>query len=160
MEALRHDRTIGPDLDSTIGHNGVRESDGFILDIFQERKKAYKLTRTKYKIIYGSRFEFDFSRSTITLPIFGKQEGHYELELVVSDQSVGHNEKSRYLFRSLGQQSFRLNGIHCFEAFLERGDVLDIGFNRIHFPRAVSKVLDEQVLSSKIIKSPIAVLIE
>lgn len=160
MEALRQDRTIGPDLDSTIGHNGVRESDEFILDIFQERKKTFKLNRTKYKIICGARFEFDFSHSIITLPVFGKQEGSYELELVASQHSNGHCDKSRYLFRSLGQQSFRLNGIHCFEAFLERGDVLDIGFNRIHFPRAVSKVLDDHVISSKIAKSSISVLIE
>ncbi len=160
MEALRQDRTIGPDLDSTIGHNGVRESDEFILDIFQERKKSFKLNRTKYKIISGKNFEFDFSRSMITLPVFGKTEGSYELELVVSQQSSGHCDKSRYLFRSLGQQSFRLNGIHCFEAFLERGDVLDIGFNRIHFPRVESKIIDEHVLSSKVAKSSIAILIE
>ena len=160
MEALRQVRMIGPDLDSTIGHNGVRESDEFILDIFQERKKSFKLNRTKYKIICGQQFEFDFSQAIITLPVFGKQKGHFELELIGSNQTTGHCEKSRYLFRSLGQQSFRLNGIHCFEAFLERGDVLDVGFNRIHFPRTDSQVLDDQALSLKIIQSPIAVLIE
>lgn len=160
MEALRQDRTIGPDLDSTIGHNGVRENDEFIMDIFQERKKSFKLNRTHYKISCGSKFEFDFSRSIITLPYFGAHAGHYELKLVVSDHSTGHCTKSRYLVRSLGQKPFRLNGIHCFEAFLERGDVLDIGFNRIHFPRAVFKILDKTILSTKIIKSPIAVLIE
>ena len=160
MEALRQDRTIGPDLDSTIGHNGVRENDEFILDIFQERKKTFKLNRTKYKIYCGPSFEFDFSQSIITLPYFGKEAGQYVLKLITSEQSIGHCKKSRYLFRSLGKQSFRLNGIHCFEAFLERGDVLDIGFNRIHFPRQDYKALDEQYLSPKIIKSPIAVLIE
>ncbi len=160
MEALRQDRTIGADLDSTIGHNGVRENDEFILDIFQERKKTFKLNRTKYQILCGSKFEFDFSRSIITLPFFGEHAGRFELNLVISDQSIEHCENSRYLIRSLGQRPFRLNGIHCFEAFLERGDVLDIGFNRIHFPRTMFKVLDETILSTKIIKSPIAVLIE
>lgn len=160
MEAFKQDRTIGAELDSTIGYNGVRECDEFILDIFQERKKTFKLTRTKYKIMCGVSFEFDFSRSVITLPVFGKQEGHYELELITSGQSTSHCEKSRYLFRSLGQQSFRLNGIHCFEAFLERGDILDIGFNRIHFPRIQSKDFNEKIISSKIIKSSIAIIIE
>lgn len=62
MEALRQDRMIGPDLDSTIGHSGVRESDEFILDIFQERKKSFRLNRTKYKIICGKKYDFDFQR--------------------------------------------------------------------------------------------------
>lgn len=161
MEALRQDRMIGPDLDSTIGHNGVRESDEFILDIFQERKKSFKLNRTKYKIHCGKKFEFDFGRAIITLPFFDNAEGSFELELIASNSSKNHNEKSRYLFRSLGERAFRLNGIHCFEAFLERGDVLDIGFNRIHFPRVESiKTNNEMELSGKLVKSPIAVLIE
>lgn len=159
MEALRNDRIIGPDLDSTIGHNGVRESDDFILDIFQERKKTFKLNRTKYTIHCGVKFEFDFTRAVITVPFFGKHEGSFELELVSDNHSGNHDEKSRYLFRSTGERAFRLNGIHCFEAFLERGDVLDIGFNRIHFPRIESTSSPDQ-LSKKVIQSPIAVLIE
>jgi len=160
MEALRQDRMIGPDLDSTIGHNGVRESDEFILDIFQERKKSFKLNRTKYTVQCGQKFEFDFSKAIITLPVFGKQEGHYELELIANTLSKNHNEKSRYLFRSLGEKAFRLNGIYCFEAFLERGDVLDIGFNRIYFPRVETTPKLDLQLSERVIKSPIAVLIE
>lgn len=160
MEALRQDRLIGPDLDSTIGHNGVRESDEFILDIFQERKKSFKLNRTKYKIMCGPKFEFDFSRAIITLPFFGQHEGRFELELIANSTSLQHDEKSRYLFRSLGERAFRLNGIHCFEAFLERGDVLDIGFNRIHFPRVETIANTQMQLSERLIKSPIAVLIE
>jgi transcriptional regulator of acetoin/glycerol metabolism len=160
MEALRQDRLIGPDLDSTIGHNGVRESDEFILDIFQERKKSFKLNRTKYKIMCGPKFEFDFSRAIITLPFFGKHEGSFELELIADSTLRNHSEKSRYLFRSVGERAFRLNGIHCFEAYLERGDVLDIGFNRIHFPRVEIIANTEVQLSERLIKSPIAVLIE
>jgi sigma54-dependent transcription regulator len=160
MEALRQDRMIGPDLDSTIGHNGVRESDEFILDIFQERKKSYKLNRTKYKIICGKRFDFDFSKAIITMPVFSKHDASFELELIASTLSRSHNEKSRYLFRSLGEKAFRLNGIYCFEAFLERGDVLDIGFNRIHFPRPETLNNSDLQLSERLIKSPIAVLIE
>ena len=160
MEAIRQDRMIGPDLDSTIGYNGVRENDEFILDIFQERKKTFKLSRTKYKILCGKEFDFDFIKAVITMPFFGNNEGSYELELIADKNSRGHGEKSRYLFRSLGQHSFRLNGIHCFEAFLERGDVLDIGFNRIHFPRAELSITKDKTLSDKVIKSSISILIE
>lgn len=53
MEALRQDRTIGPDLDSTIGHNGVREGDEFILDVFQERKSHLNLIVLNTKFFVG-----------------------------------------------------------------------------------------------------------
>lgn len=160
MEALRQDRMIGGDLDSTIGLNGVREGDEFVMDIFQERKKTFKLNRTRYKISCDKRFEFNFSTAEVKIPFFGKNDGSYELVLIADKHSMGYSEKSRYLFRSLGEFPFRLNGIHCFEAYLERGDVLDIGFNRIHFLRQNSSTAENLAIPLKVIQSPIAILIE
>jgi transcriptional regulator of acetoin/glycerol metabolism len=160
MEALRQERVITPNLESSIGLNGVRENDEFIMEIFQERKKSFRLNRTRYKIMTAAKYEFDISKTEIKLPCFGKDEGVYELVLVSSLSPNRHNEKSRYLFRSLGKSPFRLNGIHCFEAFLERGDIIDIGFNRIHFPRADFTNHESHKLSGKLIRSHISVLIE
>jgi hypothetical protein len=160
MEALRQERIITPNLESSIGLNGVRENDEFIIDIFQERKKTFKLNRTKYKIQSAAKFDFDFSNTEIKIPCFGKDEGTFELVLVSQSLLSRHNENSRYLLRSLGKTPFRLNGIHCFEAFLERGDIIDIGFNRIHFPRVDFFVPNQQKLSDKLIRSHISVLIE
>ncbi|MBY0414911.1 MAG: sigma 54-interacting transcriptional regulator, partial [Bdellovibrionales bacterium] len=70
-----------------------------------------------------------------------------------------HDLKSRYLFKSLGKTPFRLNGIYCFEAFLERGDILDIGFNRIQFPRMEREVCNQKI-SEKLMRSQIGILIE
>lgn len=163
MEALKHVRMITPQLDSSIGVNGVRESDEFIIEAFQERKKSFKLNRTKYIFENSDKFHFDYTKAFITLPFFGKESGRFELELITSAQTKHHNHKSRYIFRSLGDEPFRINGIHCFEAFLERGDIVDVGFNRIHFPRASfaqNTQVKSNILSSKIIQSPISVMIE
>lgn len=160
MEALRQERMITPHLESSIGVRGVRENDEFMLDVFQERKRTFRLNRTRYKIKNGGSFEFDFSKSKITLPIFGKEECLYELELVADRKDKNHNENSRYLLRSLGTAPFRLNGTYCFEAFLERGDAVDIGFNRIHFLKPDIKFHEQNTLSEKFIKSPISILLE
>ncbi len=160
MEALRQERLITPHLESSIGVRGVRENDEFMMDIFQERKRIFKLNRTKYRIQNGESFEFDFSKSKIILPIFGKEECLFEIELIADKKDKNHNANSRYLLRSLGITPFRLNGTYCFEAFLERGDAVDIGFNRIHFLKPSMKTNIENTLSEKFIKSSISILLE
>ena len=160
MEALRQERVITPHLESSIGLRGVRENDEFLLDIFQERKKTYKLNRTRYKIQNGEKFDFDISKSCITIPVFGKEDCNYELELIADRKDKIHNLNSRYLLRSLGGSPFRLNGTYCFEAFLERGDAVDIGFNRINFLKPLALVPDKFNLSEKFIKSHISILLE
>lgn len=160
MEALRQERMITPHLVSSIGVRGVRENDEFVLDVFQERKRTFKLNRTRYKIQNGDCFEIDFSRAIITLPIFGREECLYELELVPGAIDKNHSDDSRYLLRSLGAAPFRLNGTYCFEAFLERGDAVDIGFNRIHFLKPGTLEKGQKSLPEKFIKSPISILLE
>lgn len=160
MEALNQVRMITPQLESSIGVNGVRESDEFIIEAFQEKKKSFKLNRTKYTFESSEKFHFDFTSANIALPFFGKDSGRFELELIINGQSKHHNHKSRYIFRSLGATPFRINGIYCFEAFLERGDIVDVGFNRIHFPRAHSAQIKNNILSHKLIHSHISVMIE
>jgi hypothetical protein len=160
VEALRQERLITPYLESSVGPRGVRENDEFLIDVFQDRKRSFKLNRTKYLIQNGNHFEFDFTRSRISLPIFGNEECLFELELVATRKNKNHNEHSRYLLRSLGITPFRLNGTHCFEAFLERGDAIDLGFNRIQFLKPTEKGYEKNILSEKYIKSPISILLE
>lgn len=168
-EVMNTERSWGKDLTGSIGLRGVRENDRFIIDVFQERKKTFKMNRTKYIFKTGQSFEVDYIKSTIALPVYGNDHGSakhreafFEMELIPEEKSKSHNDKSRYILRSLGATPFRLNGIYCFEAFLERGDLVDIGFNRIHFCRhdhEEEKTLIE-LPSENIMKSSISILIE
>lgn len=160
MEALRQERLIMPQLESSVGINGAREEDEFILEIFQGRKKTFKLNRTKYTFFSSDKFEMDFLKAHIFFPIYGNEHGTYELELVANKKNKNHDHKSRYLLRSVGEFPFRLNGTYSFEAFIERGDIVDIGFNRIHFLRPKEGLQDEIFLPEKLIKSSIAILLE
>ena len=160
-EVMSVERKWGKDLSNSIGLRGVRENDSFTIDVFQEKKKTFKLNRTRYAIQTAQSFGVDYIKSQIDLPVFKKEGASFEIELIAEETSKEHNDKSRYLLKSLSGIPFRLNGIHCFEAFLERGDVVDIGFNRIHFSREhVDQKPVTLMPSENILRSPISILLE
>ncbi len=163
MEAIKIERSILNSLENSVGLSGVREDDEVNLDLFQEKAKNFRLKRTKYKIITGSKFDFDFSKAEICLPIFDQTVNEFELLLIKHYCANDFNAKSRYLLRSVGPTPFRLNGGSTFEAFLERGDIVEIGFNRIQFlrPKRHLKLADDSTyLPDEVIKSNLSVMIE
>lgn len=163
MGAVKIERSVINSLEGSIGLKGVREDDEFSLELFQERQRTFRLKRTKYKISTASKYSFDFTTAEINLPVFDAGKTNFELVLVHHFASTEFNERSRYLIRSLGPFPFRLNGVHCFEAFLERGDVVEIGFNRIHFLRPKSQLklsANDNLLSEEMIKSTLNIMIE
>ena len=159
---LKEERTIINLLEGSIGLKGVRDSDEFSITVFQEGKKSYRLNRFKYTIKGADKFNFDFIKSEICLPYFHKDNCEYELILTNTSQSLQNNSSSRYLLRSLGRVPFRLNGMWSFEAFVERGDVVDIGFNRFHFSMPITLSADDLLnqIPIEIIESNLSVLIE
>lgn len=159
---LKEERTIINLLEASVGLTGVRDSDEFSIMVFQEGKKSYKLNRFKYTIKGADKFHFDFIKSEISLPYFHKDNCEYELILTNTSQSVRNNSASRYLLRSTAHVPFRLNGVWSFEAFIERGDLVDIGFNRIHFNMPVLLSEDDLLnqVPAEIIASNLSILIE
>lgn len=159
---MQTERILNNEFAMDVRQRGVRENDEWMLDIFQDRKKQFKLNRTRYEITNGPLFEFDQLKSKLVFPHARNVGWHYEIVLV-SESHHGHNENSRYLIRSLGMMPFKLNGMFCFEAFLERGDVVDIGYNRIHFIKpktSLSLVPDNSKINSEVMKSTMPILLE
>ena len=156
------ERILNNEYAMDVGLRGVRENDEWLLDVFQDRKKQFKLNRTRYEITNGAHFEFDQLNSKLVLPHARNIGWHFEI-ILVAENSKGHNENSRYLIRSLGAMPFKLNGMFCFEAFLERGDVVDIGYNRIHFLKPKTKlalVPDNTKINEDVMKSTMPILLE
>jgi hypothetical protein len=157
------ERTIHIALENSIGAKGAREDDDFVIEAFQERKKTFRLKRFRYLIKTANRFSFDFTRAEIYLPVFEKVSSEFELVLIKPDNAKSYDHRSRYLLRSLGVMPFKLNGIFTYEAFVERGDAIDIGFNRIHFKRPASHLkleTDDSMLSPEMMTSSLNVMIE
>jgi len=133
MEAQIVQRFIHQSLTQSAILHGAREDDEFTIEVFQDKKRHIRLKRTKYKIITGNKFELDYGSAEIQLPVFQMQKQEYELRLIPYKDIGGFTEKSRYLMRSCGEAPFKFNGSFCFEALIERGDVVEIGFNRLIF---------------------------
>jgi DNA-binding NtrC family response regulator len=120
-------------------HAPYLERDGLKFgDILQVRPptgatRTVKLQRTQFRIKLGVSERFELRGDHWHFPRFDYPLGEFELELVGS--SEGHRydleNQGRYLLRSLGQASFRLNGAPCFEAFIQRGDKIQIGHNQL-----------------------------
>lgn len=162
MENLKIERTLSKDLLSSVGLRGVRENDEFMLDIFQDRKRNFKLNRTRYLFTSTDHFDYQQLSSKFHIPCPKNFGTNFEM-ILIKDSTNVHSEQSRYLFRSLGVEPFRLNGTYCFEAFLERGDVIDICFNRIHFlkPKNKLSLVEENLkLTDEVVKSSLSILLE
>lgn len=163
MEAQKVQRFIHQTITQSAIENGAREDDEFNLEVFQDRKRTIRLKRTKYKISTGNKFELDYATAKMQLPVFQMQKQEYELILIPYKDVGGFSEKSRYLLRSCGEAPFKLNGSFCFEALIERGDLVEIGFNRFAFLKPHSQlrlVNPTSPIEVEIIKSKLNVAIE
>jgi len=162
MENLKIERQLSKELTSSVGLRGVRENDEMLMDVFQDRKRIFKLNRTHYLFTSSDCFDFQSLKSKMSLPCPKGFGTTFEMVLV-KDSHNFHSDESRYLFRSLGNDPFRLNGTYCFEAFLERGDVIDICFNRFHFLKPKGNLMlvnDNQKLTDEVVKSSLSILLE
>jgi transcriptional regulator of acetoin/glycerol metabolism len=163
VSAIRQERAVIHSLETSLGLNGVREDDELVINVFQDRPRKIKLKRTIYSLRPAARFEYASLESQINLPVFDNQSCDFELQLIPHFAARGFSDKSRYLIRSLGPVPFKLNGTFCFEAFLERGDRVEIGLNCLHFKRAVAIENDSEVsqlLLPEVIQSSLNIVIE
>lgn len=163
MGEKKLERTITVNFESETAGRGVREDDDFVVEPFQEKKKNFRLKRFRYLIRTGKSFSFNTTNGELTLPAFEKSPREFELVLIRHFYSKTYDHRSRYLFRSLGDSPFKHNGTMTFEAFVERGDTIELGYNRLHFPRPkphLKLAPDESLLSEEMMKSALNVMIE
>ncbi len=113
----------------TLNQKGLRLGDELSLSPAQGRKKTLRLNYGRYILKTAEIFDCEKVGSTITLPQLSGDEFHCELFLCSPCKSK-QDDQARFLLRSLNGVPFRLNGILCFEAFIEREDRFDLGYNR------------------------------
>lgn len=96
--------------------------------------RTIKLQRTQFQIKLGVSDRFELRGHQWHFPRFDYPLGEFQLELVGGPETHRYDLEvsGRYLLRSLGQASFRLNGAPCFEAFIQRGDKIQIGHNQLY----------------------------
>jgi transcriptional regulator of acetoin/glycerol metabolism len=115
-------------MDQQLCHSGVRLGDCCSIFPFHGKKKAFTLKNKKIDLVSSHYRPKDLSLSYIELPKSEFEQFHYRLEL---DQ--GHEEKGRFVLKTLQGRPFHLNGLAAKEAYVERSDRLYIDDNKINF---------------------------
>lgn len=111
--------------------NGSRLGDQLNLKVFQKGNRIIPLNRTRYLFHSSNEIKIDFQHCSIELPTLKNES--FLFELILLNDSNNEDMDSRFYLKSIGRDLFRLNGNFCKEAFVERGDVVDMGFNKLRF---------------------------
>lgn len=110
-------------------NSGVRLNDWIFLTPFQGARKSLEIKRTRINI----GLKLPKSSSSIPLEGLRNQRGGVTLELL-SHPTKHLNEKyRRFIVKSLNGDPFKLNGAYTTFSYLERGDLLEIGYNKLLF---------------------------
>ncbi|MCY4524505.1 MAG: sigma-54 factor interaction domain-containing protein, partial [Halobacteriovoraceae bacterium] len=133
MEGLNN--TIRDFNDDLVIKNGLRLWDRAIIYPVQGKKREMILNRKSYLFRLEKEASFYCKSYTCILPSLQFKEAVFGMYL---NDSFDENNK-RYILKSLNNFPFKLNGNFCYEAHLEQGDVLDLGYNRIKFQRSDGK---------------------
>ena len=115
-------------IDQQLCHSGVRLGDCCSIFPFHGKKKAFTLKNKKIDLVSSHYRPKDLSMSYIELPKSEYEQFHYRLEL-----DDFHEEKGRFVLKTLQGGPFRLNGLAAKEAYVERSDRLYIDDNKINF---------------------------
>ena len=137
---------------------GIRHGDYLTLLPCGGRKKNIILDRARFHFATTSDVDSSMGK-IIELPMCDSQASSFSLILC----ETGHGDDSgRYLLRANTQSSFRINGNFVFEAFIGRGDVVEMGLHRAEFHSgSVAEEKDRSLpLPGRVISSMIPILLE
>jgi len=110
---------------------GLRLGDTLWIMPCEGRAFQVKLNRTRYDICSSSEHKGKVEGNKIFLPNLSGKPFYYQLSLDLKKSNDESEKDSRYLMKSGSAIPFRQNNSFSFESFLERGDVIDIGYSRI-----------------------------
>jgi len=110
---------------------GLRLGDTLWFMPCEGREFQVNLNRTRYDICSSRDHKGKVEGNKIILPNLGGKPFFYQISLCLKNPTDENENDSRYLLKSVSSIPFRQNNSFSFESFLERGDVIDIGYNRI-----------------------------
>ena len=146
--------------------NGLRIDDICAITPYQGRKRQFILNRAKFELNLGPYHNIEKDGFKICLPALQEESALFSLSLVSLSLGHTHELSHRFLLESRDSNIFKVNGNYVFKCFLQRGDIVDLGYNRFIFGIANDKNEDEhdcvadQFLKNKLTKYNINLLIE
>jgi transcriptional regulator of acetoin/glycerol metabolism len=152
---------ISDDMDK----KGLKTGDSIHIAPISGRKSSFKLNRTCVDFISAcNKDRVEAFTSVKLLGTMAKESFHVQVR---KEQTKGRLEqkKERFMIRVVDGGPVKLNGNYVLEAYLEQGDVCEIGYNKIEFePNLGSLGFDPQQKLIKqnlrMIESNLPILIE
>ncbi len=122
-------------INNQIERNGVRIGDIITLHPLRGNKRNIKLMRSKYELYNSLSGNCNHHGTRICLPTI---DAHPIVILLFTfklykDQS--RDDDCRFVIKSENDETIKINGVFTREAYLQRGDIVDIGHNRLIFSR-------------------------
>ncbi|MGK0367628.1 MAG: transcriptional regulator of acetoin/glycerol metabolism, partial [Thermoproteota archaeon] len=163
MQAECHSRSLPLPIGENLDKLGISLGDHFdLFPLYGNRKKVI-LKRTKILFSNGFKQSEGTSRR-VWLSSFKNESLSFCLDLCAQSSNASNSEKGRFLLKSLNNYPFKLNGNLCFEAFVELGDSIYLGHNKLIFNksgRLIPGTLDHQILSNeRVLRSEMNILIQ
>lgn len=150
---------INPQTIEKFESKGLRLGDEVRIKPIWGKSKKFHL---KYTEVYFCDDICQQNKKSLILPKLKNENFSVGLYLTRGQDSKDQ-EQERFLMRSLDQNPFWINGVWCFECFIERGDKIRIGQNLIEFhAREVKKELKpcHEQLEMNLIQSNLSILVE
>ncbi|RLA63908.1 MAG: hypothetical protein DRQ88_01335 [Epsilonproteobacteria bacterium] len=143
--------------DGLLEANGARLNDKLLILPIQGRKKEISLNRRSFKINSYDEIGVCLKDSTVYLP---HKKGNFSFSLTLIAREGKDESYSRYLLKSHTGWPFKINGTLSFESFIERGDVIDLSYNRLIVEEVLEIVNPLKPEEKKIIESDLDIIIE
>lgn len=142
---------------------GLKFGDMIELNPLSGRCSEFKLNRTQYDFVCEKNFESLDSLTKKKVGTMNKEAFHVRLK-EVETKDIQSRKNKRFIIESLSGGLIRLNGNLVQSAFVERGDVCEIGYNTLKFETFRDKeITTTQSLihnNRSLIKSHLPILIE
>ena len=147
----------------SLEHNGVRYKDALLVKPMQGKTKKIILNRTQFSFFPSNNFDTEVKGFNIFLPNLMGDKVSFSLTL--KPIFLKNEEKGgRYLLNSYSESPFKINGVLSYSSFVERGDIVDLGFHRLEFKSSNEESLNfkenELLQNSSILNSNLNILIE
>lgn len=143
---------------------GLKEGDLIQVSPLSGKKYEFQLNRTCFDFISPCKKKSVKSMSAKVLGSMANESFHIKLVLEKTIGRLGQR-KDRYMIRVVEGAPVKLNGNYVLQAYIEQGDICDIGFNQLKFePNLAALDFDPQKKlirnNQRMVSSSLPVLIE
>ncbi|MEE2671682.1 MAG: sigma 54-interacting transcriptional regulator [Bdellovibrionota bacterium] len=147
------------ELTKRLDENGFQMGDEIRIAPVNARKKSFEINRTNFYFI-SRHFESEMLQGCFALLPEMRSE-RFKVKLSIKDVlTVNTCKKRRFYLEVQEGCAFKLNGSFHMGSFIEKGDILEIGYNQIFFDSGVKKENSKELIDERIIQSSLPLLLQ